>query len=130
MLVTVVVAPWSDATMLVRIIVAYGSRRPDMWFAKLINISTLSLILCYLGGSPAAASVEAQVGPGIKVVHALAQSPTAPSVWLAATDNGVWRSDDSARSWRPVAFQHHIVWSVSWAGDGHHASLERFPGIA
>ena len=101
-----------------------------MWFAKLINISTLSLILlCYRGASPAAALAEAQAGPGIKVVHALAQSPTAPSVWLAATDNGVWRSDDRARSWRPVAFQHHVVWSVSWAGDGRHAYLAGFPGI-
>src|SRR2546428_4082220 len=116
--------------MLVRIILAYGSRRHDMWFAKLINISTLSLILlCYRGASPAAALAEAQAGPGIKVVHALAQSPTAPSVWLAATDNGVWRSDDRARSWRPVAFQHHVVWSVSWAGDGRHAYLAGFPGI-
>src|SRR2546425_1666227 len=116
--------------MLVRIILAYGSRRHDMWFAKLINISTLSLILlCYRGASPAAALAEARAGPGIKVVHALAQSPTAPSVWLAATDNGVWRSDDRARSWRPVAFQHHVVWSVSWAGDGRHAYLAGFPGI-
>jgi len=101
-----------------------------MRLEKLINISAFSLILlCYLGASPAAALAEAQVGPGIKVVHALAQSPTAPSVWLAATDNGVWRSDDRARSWRPVAFQHHVVWSVSWAGDGHHAYLAGFPGI-
>jgi len=101
-----------------------------MRLEKLINISAFSLILlCYLGASPAAALVEAQAGPGIKVVHALAQSPRAPSVWLAGTDNGVWRSDDRARSWRPVAFQHHVVWSVSWAGDGHHAYLAGFPGI-
>src|SRR5207245_9259874 len=101
-----------------------------MRLEKLINISAFSLILlCYLGASPAAALAEAQVGPGIKVVHALAQSPTAPSVWLAATDNGVWRSDDRAQGWRPVAFQHNVGWSVSWAGDGRHAYLAGCPGI-
>src|SRR2546422_10855630 len=98
-----------------------------MRLEKLINISALSLIFCYLGASPAAALAEAQAGPGIKVVHALAQSPTVPSVWLAATDNGVWRRDDSARTWRLTAFQHHVVWSVSWAGDGPHAYLAGCP---
>lgn len=32
-------------------------------------------------------------------VHAIAQSPTAREVWWAATERGVFRSDDDARTW-------------------------------
>lgn len=52
-----------------------------------------------------------------------------PSVWLAAADNGLWRSDDDAHHWRQEAFQHTVVWSVSWASDGRHPYLAGFPGI-
>jgi len=121
---------WLSRTLLLWSAILPGYRSSRMRLEKLISISTLSLILlCSLGAWPPVASAEDQGGTGIKVVHALAQSPTAPSVWLAATDNGVWRSDDRAQGWRPVAFQHHVVWSVSWAGDGRHAYLAGFPGI-
>lgn len=38
-----------------------------------------------------------------EVVRALEQSPSQPKVWVAGTRNGVFRSEDDARSWQKIS---------------------------